>query len=95
MKHIFNAFLVAGVAASDLYFQPIASEVKFTPEDTGVALGISHNALNYLKQQGVPYIYNKIADLKVSDQSFSDYGVKFDLTNIKVSVPKPENDLID
>jgi hypothetical protein len=60
-----------------------------------VAFSVSSTALDYLKQQLLPYVYNKIGNLHIDDKSFSEVGVKFDLTNINIHIPQPDNDVIN
>jgi hypothetical protein len=75
------------VAGSYSYYKPIAEEVRFTGGDAGVAFSVSSTALDYLKQQLLPYLYDKISNLHIDDKSFSELGIKFDLTNINILIP--------
>jgi hypothetical protein len=60
-----------------------------------LALSITNNAINYLKQQFLPYIYGKIENIHIDDKSFSEYGLHLNASNINVEIPKPDNDVIN
>lgn len=64
--------------------KPINEKVRFSGGDSGIAISLSADGLNFLKQQGLPYLYSAIADIQVPDQSFTKGWLELNIKNINV-----------
>lgn len=86
--------LVACQVTQAEYYKPIPESMKNTGGFAGIALSISNNSLNFLKQSLVPYFWSKVEFGKQPDQQFVDSNLTltYNLTNIAFQLPLEEGD---
>ena len=91
-----QAFIVAMLcmATEARKYKPVSDEVRFSGGDSGISASINDRAIDYLKMGGLPYLYNIINELQIGNQSFEKGPLKFDLDNIKISIPMPQQEFI-
>jgi len=68
----------------------IDESVKNTQGGTGIAATISQDGVNYLKTQYLPWIYDKVANIQISDQSISEGFFHLELLNTNVTLTEPK-----
>lgn len=63
--------------------------MRYTEGDVGLAVSLSDDGLNYLKTAGLPYLYDKIADIKVGGFSMTKGWLELDVNNVDFKLPQP------
>ena len=66
-----------------------------TGGDVGIALSLSDSGLEFLKVAGLPWLYDKISDITISDQEFKESILTVDISNINIHLPVPEGGLLN
>ena len=74
--------------------QVIDDSVKYNDDDTGIILSIGENAINYMKNKYIPFIYNKTSNFTLNQIEFTD-GPFSGKVNATIILPEPEDTKIN
>lgn len=69
--------------------QKIDESVKFNNADEGIIVSIGADAIDYLKTQYLPYVYDKVKSFNLPEFDFKD-GAISGKVKAKVTLPEPE-----
>jgi len=85
IKSLITVLALATVAAVH-----VDESVRYSANDTGLVVSIGQFTLDYLKEQYVPKLFDKLKDIDIPDKEFKEGMFTFNISNTKASLPETE-----